>query len=275
MSSLALVVENDESTRKLLDVVLTRQGYEVDAVVNGTDALVLLGAIDYDMIVLDLFVPGASGAEVLQWLQSRRAAAVERTVVLSSAPKKHLDEIQERFPSARVLRKPFELHELIDAAASARRGRGEVSVSATDRFARRSIVAGAKAGLIVRKRGGEISLVHEFGYPAHLAEQWFPLSADSPLPLSKCVREGQSQWVASTTLAAPEFPQLASVWQTNHSRALATVPLIRDGIVVGAAGWSFREPRAFDEREQREFTAIALDAAAVLDSAQSGELAGA
>lgn len=275
MPSLALVVENDESTRKLLDVVLTRNGYEVDGVVNGIDALVLLGAIDYDMIVLDLFVPGASGAEVLSWLQSRRAGAVERTVVVSSAPKKYLEEIQERFPSARVLRKPFELHELIEAANAAHRDRAEVFVSATDRFARRSIVAGAKAGLIVRKRGGEISLVHEFGYPAHLVKQWFPLSADSALPLCTCVREGRSQWLASTAAVAPQFPHLASVWQTNQSRALATVPLIRDETVVGAAGWSFREPRAFDEREQREFTAIALDAAAVLESTQPGELAGA
>lgn len=266
MSSLALVVENDSSTRKLLDVVLTRFGYEVDAVANGSDALVLLASIDYALTVLDLFVPGASGDQILGWLEQHRPAAVARTVVLSSAPMKHLQAVREGHPGARVIRKPFELQELIDLATAIGRDRPQSASAPTDRFARRSVVAGAKAGLIVRKRGAEISLVHKFGYPADVAERWFPMSANSTFPLCQSVREGRPQWLACLTVAAREFPELETVWQANQSRALATVPLIRDGVVLGAAGWTFREPQAFNEYEQRAFTDIAEDAAAALEA---------
>src|SRR5688572_13700896 len=103
MSSLALVAENDLSTRKLLGVVLTRIGFEVDAVANGADALVLLGTIEYDLTVLDLMLPGASGEELLDWLHGNRPAAIERTVVLSSAPQPRFDEMRQEYPRARVI----------------------------------------------------------------------------------------------------------------------------------------------------------------------------
>lgn len=266
MSSLALVVENDDSTRKLLAVVLNRFGYEVDAVVNGKDARVLLGSIDYDLMVFDLMVPGASGEELLDWLRKHRPDAIERSLVLSSVPRLHFEQVRDWYPKARVIRKPFELHELIDFAKAVRREGSDVSISTAGRFARRSIMAGAKAGLVVRMSGSDISLIHHFGYEPSEVEPWFPLSPSAPIPLCKCLREGHPQWLASLTAALPEFPHLAQIWQSSHSHALATVPLIRDGQVVGAAGWTFREPQTFDEREQRAFTAIAEDASALLDA---------
>jgi CheY-like chemotaxis protein len=269
MSGLALVVENDDSTRKLLAVVLTRLGFEVDAVANGKDALVLLGSIDYDLMVFDLMVPGASGEDLLDWLRQHRPVAIERSLVLSSAPRLHLEQVQDWYPKARVIRKPFELDELIEYATAVRRDRPAVSISTAGRFARRSIMAGAKAGLLVRKSGSEISLVHHFGYEPSVVEPWFPLSASAHLPLCECLREGRPQWMPSLTAAAPEFPHLAELWRSNHIHALATVPLIRGGEVLGAAGWSFHEPRAFDEQEQRAFTAIAEDASTLLDLTQS------
>ncbi len=269
MSSLALVVENDDSTRKLLAVVLSRFGYEVDAVVNGKDALVLLGSIDYDLMVFDLMVPGASGEELLDWLQQNRPEAIERTMVLSSVTRLHLEQVRDWYPTARVIRKPFELHELIEFANAVRRDRPGASISTAGQFARRSIMAGAKAGLLVRKIGSDVSLIHQFGYDASTLQPWFPLSASAPIPLCKCLRDGRAQWLASLAAAVPEFPHLAQIWQANHSHALATVPLIRDGQVVGAAGWSFREPQTFDELEQRAFTAIAEDASPLLDAMQS------
>ena len=275
MASLALVVENDPSTRKLLEVVLGRYGFEVDAVANGSDALVLLGSIDYDIAVLDLFIPGASGEDILDWLRKERAEAIARCVVLSSAPLKHLEEVRQWYPSATVMRKPFELHELIEVANAFRRDRPDPPDAPADRFARRSVVAGAKAGVIVRMRGSDVSLIHKFGYAPNVVEQWFPLSAAEPIPLCQCLREGRPQWLASLAAAVPDYPQLENVWRANQSRALATVPLIRDGVVVGAAGWSFREPQSFDEREQRAFIEIAGDAAAALDAMQSADATGA
>ena len=270
-SSLALVVENDLSTRKLLEVVLTRSGYEVDAVANGLDALVLLSSTEYSLIVLDLFLPGATGDQVLEWMDKERPMTVERAAVLSAAPLKHIEEIRALYPALRVVRKPFELRELIEIAEETRH---QQINGPNDHFARRSIMAGAKAGLIVRKNGSDLSLIHKFGYAPNVAEQWFPLPAAAPVPLCKCVRDGRPQWLTSLLPAVPEFPHLTDVWRAHQSRALASVPLILDGEVVGAAGWTFRDPQPFDESEQQAFMAIAADAAAALDTLQSGAAAG-
>ena len=275
MTSLAFVVENDPSTRKLLEVVLGRFDFEVDAVANGSDALVLLGSIDYDLTVLDLFIPGASGEDILDWLRKERPGAIERRVVLSSAPPKRLEEIKQWYPRATVMRKPFELHELIEVAKTLRRGRPGAADGITDRFARRSVVAGAKSGVIVRMRGTDVALIQKFGYAPNEAERWFPMSTSSPFPLCQCLRDGRPQWLASLAAAEPEFPHLASAWRAHQSRALATVPLIRNGVVLGAAGWTFREPQSFDEREQRAFLEIANEAAAELEAMQSVDATGA
>lgn len=265
MRPLALVVENDAGTRKLLDVLLTRFGCEVDVVANGLDALLLLDAIDYDLAVLDLFIPGASGAQILEWMRTVRPAALERAIVLSSATPAHMARVQEAYPPVRTIRKPFELSQIMAALEAVKQTREQSVVSALDDFSRRSIVAGAKSGILVRRDEAHISLVHKFGYGGQAIEKWFPLSPNEPLPLCTCIRDGQPRWLASLTSAAAEFPHIVPTLQQHQSLALASVPIIRDGEVIGAAGWTFREPHLFDATEQQAFLTIAADAVAMLD----------
>jgi CheY-like chemotaxis protein len=264
MRPLALVVENDTGTRKLLDVLLTRFGCEVDVVANGLDALLLLDSIDYDLAVIDLFIPGASGAEILEWMRTERPAALERTIVLSSATPAHMIRVQNAYPPVRTIRKPFDLTEILTAVEAVTQTR-ERTLTALDDFSRRSIVAGAKAGILVRRDDAHISLVHDFGYGRQVVEKWFPMSANDPLPLCTCIRDGQPRWLASLAYAAVEFPQIVATLQQNQSLALASVPILRGGQVIGAAGWTFREPHLFDRTEQDAFLAIAADAVAMLD----------
>lgn len=71
-------------------------------------------------------------------------------------------------------------------------------------------------------------------------------------------------WLASLTLADTEYPLLKPVFEKNESRALAAVPLVRGGHVLGAVGWSFREPHVFTEAEQQPFLSIAATVAEAL-----------
>lgn len=268
MRPLALVVENDSGTRKLLDVLLTRFGCEVDVVANGLDALVLLESIDYGVVLLDLFIPGASGAEILEWMRTARPALLERTIVLSSATPVHMARVESAYPPVRTIRKPFELAEVLGAVEAVTQSR-ERAVCALDDFSRRSIVAGAKSGILVRRDDDHLSLVHKFGYARQPIDKWFPLSANEPVPLCICVRDGQPRWLASLTIAAIEFPGIITALQHHQSHALASVPIVRGGEVIGAAGWTFREPHLFDETEQQAFLAIAADAVPMLDAARA------
>lgn len=259
MRPLALVVENDGGTRKLLDVLLTRLGFEVDAVAASSEALMFMRAVRYDVVFVDLLLPGASGADVLSWIHGNRPQDLTRAVVLSGAPEPILREIREEFPRVRVFRKPFELSDIIDIANAARPSFEDPARDALQQFARCSVSAGAKAGVLVRTCGGHIERVHDFGYADGFVQTWFPMRVEEPFPLCMSMRDGQPRWLGSVMEAMPD---LAAVWQQNQTRAAATVPVIRDGMVIGAAGWTFLQPRRFDDDERRTFTAIAADATA-------------
>jgi len=67
-----LIAEDNKDISKALVVLLEKQGYSVEAVFNGTDALdhALLG--NYDGIILDIMMPGMDGIEVLKQLRQKK-----------------------------------------------------------------------------------------------------------------------------------------------------------------------------------------------------------
>ena len=257
MKPLALVIENDGSTRKLLDVLLTRSGLQVDVVPTGSDALILLENVRYDFLLINVVLPGTSGVQVLEWIARERPRMLTRCVVLSSAPEWQLLKIQERWKQVRVIRKPFELGDIIETAQALTAVREERVPSFAEEFCRCSVRAGAKAGVVVKTNGHHVELLQMFGYASGEAESYFPLALDAALPLCAAIRNARPVWLASLTTAQTEYPLLAPVFEKNESRALAVVPLMRDTHVIGAAGWSFREQRLFIDAEQQLFTAIA------------------
>jgi len=60
-----LVVDDEESMRHLLAVILRDHGYEVRAVANGEDALKELAARDYDLVLSDVRMPRMDGLTLL------------------------------------------------------------------------------------------------------------------------------------------------------------------------------------------------------------------
>jgi adenylate cyclase len=87
-SSRILVVDDNASNRVVLERRLAREGHQVTTAANGAAALELVGNKTFDLILLDLIMPGMSGFEVL-----RRLKAAEHTndipVIIISA----LDEL--------------------------------------------------------------------------------------------------------------------------------------------------------------------------------------
>ena len=257
MKSLALVIENDAGTRKLLNVLLTRVGMDVDLIPSGDDAFTVLQHVPYDVLVIDLLLPGKSGMELLAWLSAERPHLLSRSIVLSSASPVQLDRVREQWPEVLVLRKPFELGEVLGATQHIAAMSNAREESALAKFCRHSIRAGAKAGVVVVSSNARLELVLSFGYTQDALDAYFPLAADAPYPLSTAMRHGKPVWLASLIAAAPDYPTLAPVWQANASRAIAALPLRANGRIIGAVGWSFREPRLFSEAEQQVFLEIA------------------
>jgi DNA-binding response OmpR family regulator len=66
-----LVVEDDRTVGPYVLRGLTEQGFQTDLVADGTEALSAASHTSYDLIVLDLRLPGISGFEVLRTLRDR------------------------------------------------------------------------------------------------------------------------------------------------------------------------------------------------------------
>lgn len=60
-----LLVEDDQKINKMVQTLLRKNQYEVETAFSGTEALLLLEIKTFDLILLDLMLPGLSGEEVL------------------------------------------------------------------------------------------------------------------------------------------------------------------------------------------------------------------
>jgi len=65
-----LVVDDDPANLDLLSRRLTRQGYQVSTAAGGQQALDLLNQQDFDLVILDMLMPGIDGLQVLKQLKS-------------------------------------------------------------------------------------------------------------------------------------------------------------------------------------------------------------
>ena len=71
-----LVVDDEERIRRLLRMYLERENYKIEEAENGEDALELAANNDYDLILLDLMLPGMDGIEVCEKLREHKATPV-------------------------------------------------------------------------------------------------------------------------------------------------------------------------------------------------------
>jgi two-component system response regulator VanR len=64
-----IVVEDDPNIRAMLEKFLTREGYNVDTCANGEIALGFMHERRYDLVILDIMLPGLNGQEILKELR--------------------------------------------------------------------------------------------------------------------------------------------------------------------------------------------------------------
>ena len=106
-----LVVEDQRKTAQFIRKGLTEQGYAVDVVADGVDAERQARVVEYDLILLDVMLPGQDGLMVCQNLRRMkvRAPILMLTALTATEDKvKGLDSGADDY-----LGKPFEFAELL------------------------------------------------------------------------------------------------------------------------------------------------------------------
>ena len=123
MTPRVLVVDDEDHIVELARIYLAREGYEVDGLGDGSQALARFAQIKPDLVVLDIMLPGADGLEICK--EIRKLSQVP--IIMLTAR----DEVTDKVIGLEVgaddyLTKPFHPQELVARAkALLRRARVE------------------------------------------------------------------------------------------------------------------------------------------------------
>lgn len=105
-----LIVEDERELCDTISKSLYESGYEVDTCYDGDEALDYILTEDYDLIVLDLNLPGMDGMDILRELRKENE---ETKVLILSARSQIIDKVEGLDAGANdYMAKPFHLQEL-------------------------------------------------------------------------------------------------------------------------------------------------------------------
>lgn len=106
-----LIAEDEKDLNKIITKKLTDEGYSVDCVFDGEEAIDILSYTDYDVIVLDIMMPKKDGLEVLKELRNK---GKDTPVLFLTARDTVEDRVKGLDKGANdYLVKPFSFDELI------------------------------------------------------------------------------------------------------------------------------------------------------------------
>ncbi|MBW3670264.1 MAG: response regulator [Acidobacteria bacterium] len=111
-----LIVEDHPVLRKLLVTIARRTGLDVDEARDGVEALELLSATSYALVVLDLMLPRLSGHDLLHRMASGEHQ--QRVVLVTAASDEEIEQVRSS-TVVDVVRKPFDIGELEELMLSA------------------------------------------------------------------------------------------------------------------------------------------------------------
>ena len=110
-----LVVEDDDDTRRLMEIELGEAGYDVIAALDGQHALRLVKTARPKVLLVDLGLPLMSGDEfVRRW---RASADVKDATVVIVSGREDAAKVAENLGIERVISKPFRIEDLLATVA--------------------------------------------------------------------------------------------------------------------------------------------------------------
>jgi DNA-binding response OmpR family regulator len=159
-----LLVEDSERLRRTVSTGLRRAGYAVDTAGNGTDGLWYASGSAYDVIVLDLMLPGMDGLSLLRELRSRGGEGANAQVLILTAK----DTIADRVSGLRTgaddyLIKPFSFDELlarVEALTRRRHGVKQTTLSIGDLLIDTVNRTVTRGGTLIELSSREFALLH-------------------------------------------------------------------------------------------------------------------
>jgi len=105
-----LVVDDEPGMREFLEIMLTKEGYEVSIASNGEEAIEKIGKESFDLAIVDIQMPGINGIEVLR---NTREKNYNTTIIMITAFASHESAIEAmKLGAYDYITKPFKIDEI-------------------------------------------------------------------------------------------------------------------------------------------------------------------
>ena len=102
-----LLVEDELNVVELMNIFLSRRGYELKNVIEGTDVLDAVRSFRPDLIILDIMIPKLNGFEVCSLLKADPELKNIPVMILSALVQKNEIEMGIRMGADMYMTKPF------------------------------------------------------------------------------------------------------------------------------------------------------------------------
>ncbi|MCL2503818.1 MAG: response regulator transcription factor [Coriobacteriia bacterium] len=139
-----LVVDDEPAITEFVTYNLRKEGWEVEVATDGDSALTIAQQADFDLVVLDVMLPGMDGYEVCRRLRAVSGTTADVPVLFLSARDTELDKVVGlEIGGDDYLAKPFGVRELIarvKALLRRRQGTGREVIGAGERMEAAGIV---------------------------------------------------------------------------------------------------------------------------------------
>ena len=112
MSGQILVIDDEASMRRMLQMLLTQEGYEVHTAESGEAALETLNLLPFDLIVSDIRMPGLSGIDLLRRVKADDSQAEVILMTAYASADSAIEAI--RLGAFDYVTKPFQVDELVN-----------------------------------------------------------------------------------------------------------------------------------------------------------------
>jgi len=111
---LILVVDDHADTRRMMCRLLQREGYAVESVESGMDAIHVAQERHPDLILLDLMMPDMNGLQVLKELRTQPQSSDIPVIMLTgSSDRNHIQEAKQLHVNAFYTKAHFRMNDLL------------------------------------------------------------------------------------------------------------------------------------------------------------------
>lgn len=132
-----LVVDDEDRIRRLLRMYLEREGFQIDEAEDGEKALKMALSRDYDLIILDLMLPGMDGLDVCKGIRSKKATPI----IMLTARGEEVNRVEGfEVGTDDYVVKPFSPRELVHRVKAVLRRSSATAFLTTDTETRNVIV---------------------------------------------------------------------------------------------------------------------------------------